>query len=596
MDIVKFFTDESYLPSAISEYRPRSGQIEAAKIIADSFENYKNAVIEAPTGSGKTMAYLIPAFTSDGKVVISTKTKQLMQQIMLKDVPTVTRILGSNRSVEQLKGRKNYFCPYRFYRHILPNASLYPDAVAWFEKESLYNISEAPWGKLDADVCNLMTADRFQCKVSKCPEFGNCPFYIQREKANNAHVLITNHHLFLSDMSLKASNLQGVFDFRDYAVFDEAHSLPDIYAQYAGEELSLFSVIMFFRENKEYFGPADMDGISSKYFAITNSMKDGKVLYNTISNQVQDFIESGELLVSKTNIDDLKEEYNRYINCMKAIDCDKEGVKIAEKNEHRIIVKFIPLEFGDSFSEGLKQSVISSVFVSATITSGGSFDYFLSEIGLNTDNTQTVALPPSFDFKKQAKLFIPSEKECAEKNSVYVNLIKNIKGSVLIICNSTERMRQVAEMLLSTGINKKVVLQTEANLYGNEAVKNVVLVGCALLREGVDLSGLDFRCVILDKLPFEYPKDFYIESKGKKIEREKGNAFMNFNLPRAVVYFKQAVGRLIRHEEDTGLWVIFDRRILSQKYGKNFLNVLNNVEIINNINDALNFINGGVYE
>lgn len=597
MNIEKFFTDDKYLPSALNGYRLRKNQIEVAKIITKSLENFKNVIIESPTGSGKTMAYLIPAFVSGKKIIISTKTKQLMNQIFVKDIPTVKKFLNHDYSISLLKGRKNYFCPNRFYRFIMPNAVFYADAVNWYEEKSKKGICEAPWGILDNDVCNMMTADRFQCKGSKCSDFDNCPFYITKQNANKSDIIITNHHLLLSDMGLKSEGSQyGVFDFKDHIIFDEAHSLPDIYAQYAGVELSLFSITLFFRENKDEFSKEDIDKILALYFNINNNIKENKVLYDDYKNDILDFIELGLCIVEKNGNEDLFEEYKKYIQCINSINSEEEGIRIIEKNEHILNIKFIPISVGDSFSSNLKDMAISSVFISATISTGGNFKYFLSETGLDEKDTILSSLPSTFNFKKQAKLYVPSEKECYHKDVLYEKLVKNIKGSILIICNSIDRMRQVGEKLQKLKLKKQIIFQTSLDFKNIEKMKDIILIGCATLREGLDLSGAGFRCVILDKLPFEYFKDFFLESKAEKIKKDKGDSFINFYLPRAVLYFKQAIGRLIRHEDDYGLWIVLDSRILDKSYGKYFLDVLENVEVLNDIVTALNFVNGGADE
>lgn len=596
MNIEKFFTDDKYLPSFLSGYRLRQNQVEVAKLISRSMESYQNAIIEAPTGSGKTMAYLIPVIDSGRKVIISTKTKQLMNQIFIKDIPTVKKFLGQSSKITILKGRKNYFCPNRFFRLVMPNTTFYPEAINWYENELKNGISEAPWGKLDNDVCNLMTADKFQCKSSKCPDVENCPFYYQKDIANTSDVIITNHFLISSDMSLKSESSYGIFSFKDHIIFDEAHSLPDIYAQYAGVEISLFSVTLFFRENKDIFTLGEIDKILASYFEINNKITESKVLYKKYSVNVNAFVDLCKSIVESKNNDDILDEFNRYFLSFNVFNDNSEGVRIIEKNEHRLLIKFIPLNASDSFSSNLKEMALSSVFISATISANGNFKYFLSETGLKEENTIFEALPSSFNFKKQAKLYVPTEKECYNKDNIYEYIVNNIQGSILVICNSLERMRQVGETIQKLKTKKQVIFQTSLDFKNIDNLKNVVLVGCASLREGIDLSGAGFRCVILDKLPFEYFKDYFLESKAEKIKREKGDSFMNFYLPRAVLYFKQAVGRLIRHEDDYGLWVVLDTRIISKNYGKYFLNVLENVDIVNNKNIALNFVNGGANE
>ena len=187
MSVSQFFLEDKYLKSIIPGYIYRSTQVEMAEIIENAFSSYTNTCIEAPTGSGKTMAYLIPSLSSSSRIIISTKTKQLMNQLLYKDIPVVQKIAGRNKSIRSLKGRKNYFCPYRYFRFINSKAAFYIDAVSWFEENSKYGIIiEAPWGRLDNDVCSLMTADRYQCIGSKCPYYEDCAFYMQKREANAA--------------------------------------------------------------------------------------------------------------------------------------------------------------------------------------------------------------------------------------------------------------------------------------------------------------------------------------------------------------------------------------------------------------------------
>lgn len=593
MSVEKYFTEAEYLPSVLKDYRARPSQIEAATLIASSFASFSDAVIEAPTGSGKTMAYLIPAFDSGKKVIVATKTKQLMSQLLYKDIPAVMRCMGGNVTVNQLKGRKNYFCPERFYRLVMPKAVYYPDALVWYEEASLGAIGEAPWGKLDNEVCNLLTADRFQCKGSKCQFFDDCPFYLAKLAANASDIIVTNHHLLLSDMALKSGSAPGgVFDFRDHAIFDEAHAIPDIFAQYAGAELSLFAMVLFFKENKDKFSMGELEKLQDDYFKITAESPDGRVVYDSLRGDVADFVGGCAEMVENSEDGELKDEFGRYLASFEGIEGADEGLRVVEKAEHRVSVKFIPFEAGDSFGQGLKKSVLSSVFISATLSSGGNFDYFMKETGLGKNTCVTVGMPAVFDFRSQAKLYIPLEKELKDKDGLYAAFVPKIKGSVLVICNSLDRMRRVGEILKFCIKNKRVLFQTDVSIGNLDMEKDVILIGCASLREGIDLSGGAFRCVILDKLPFEYFGDLYLKSKAEKVEREQGNKFMDFFLPRAVLYFKQAVGRLIRHENDKGVWAIFDDRILAKKYGKYFLDVLDNVDVTRSHVEALNFIKG----
>lgn len=593
MSVEKYFKEEKYLPSILKGYRDRSSQVETASLIASSFISFSDAVIEAPTGSGKTMAYLIPAFDSGKKIIIATKTKQLMSQLMQKDIPSVAGCFGGNTKVKQLKGRKNYFCPERFYRLVMPKAMYYPDALLWYEEASLGAIGEVPAAKLGKEIINLITADRYQCKGSKCQFLSDCPFYFAKMEANAADVIVTNHHLLLSDMALKAGAAPGgIFEFRDHAIFDEAHAIPDIFAQYAGAELSLFAIVLFFNENKDKFSMAEFNKVQDDYFKISALCVEGRALYETLRNKIADFVGSCANTVENVGDEGLKDEFNRYLISFEEIEGDEEGLRIVERATQRVSVKFIPFESGETFRQGLKKSTLSAVFISATISSGGNFDYFMKETGLDKTACITAGMPAVFDFRAQGKLYVPQDDQLNDKDGLYAAITPKIKGSVLIICNSLDRMRKVGELLKFCIKDKQVLFQTDISIGNLDLEKEVILVGCASLREGIDLSGGEFRCVIIDKLPFEYFKDLYLNSKAEKIKREQGDPFKYFFLPRAVLYFKQAVGRLIRHENDKGVWAIFDKRILTENYGKYFLDVLDNVDITRSHVEALNFIKG----
>lgn len=596
MSVTKFFVDEVYLKSIMSEYILRDTQIEMAEIIENAFNSYTTQCIEAPTGSGKTMAYLIPSFAGNGKIIISTKTKQLMNQLLIKDIPIVQKIVGSSKTVRSLKGRKNYFCPYRYFKFVHSKATFYIDAVSWYEEKNQYGmIIEAPWGKLDNEVCSLMTADRYQCIGSKCAYFEECAFYTQKREANVADIIVTNHFLLLSDIAMKSKESFGsIFEYKDHIIFDEAHSVPDIFSNYTGVEFSLYSLMILIYENKDKITDKNVEKIYKAYLKLVDKIKEPKIEFEPFKDDFDKFIELVSSIILDINDDDIKDEYSSYFALYKEFNSDKEGIRLIEKNIQKnnviITLKFIPFESGADFIKGLQDTATSSVFVSATLTSGGNFDYFLKETGLS-DNTNTNILENVFNFKRQGRLFVPKINSYADKDKVYIELIDNLNGSALVICNSLDRMQHIEQLLRKHKINKEIYTQTEINIGELDfSSENMVLIGSATLREGIDISGGGFKAVILDQLPFEYHKDIVLKSKAERFSENNSNSFIDFFLPRAVLYFKQAVGRLIRHENDFGLWVVLDDRIITKHYGKYFLDVIKDVQITENIEDALYFI------
>lgn len=600
MSISKYFIDDKYLKSVLSNYIVRESQIDISDKINDAIENEYNLAVEAPTGSGKTMSYLIPALSSNKRIIISTKTKQLMNQLLYRDIPNVQKVDFFDKTVRELKGRKNYFCPHRYFKHVNSKPAFYIDAVDWYN-ESLKEGGAfyVPHGRLDSEVCNLMSADRYQCIGNKCNYYDECPFYIQKKEANDADIVITNHFMLLSDIAMKSKNSYGsIFDFRDHIIFDEAHSISDIFSTYAGIEINIYSIFIMFFENKSDIDYTLLDDVYKTYANLASDIKEPKVIYEQFEEKIDNLISKISHVVEASDIDDMKEEFEKYLQLYNEFLLNEEGIRIIEKNIQKnnivLSLKFIPFNAGSLFLEGLANSNYSSVFISATLSSNGSFDYFFEETGLDSSSCVTYKVPNVFNFKAQGRLYVPESDYLQNKDKFYSDFVSSATGSVLIICNSIERMDFIERVLRQSKIKKTVYKQTEVNIGTLDfSSEDMVLIGSAGLREGIDISGGGFTVVILDQLPFEFHKDLILQKRGEQIEKRGGNAFMDFLLPRAVLYFKQAVGRLIRHENDFGVWIVLDDRILTKSYGKYFKDVIDNVEIIRNINEALEFIKGG---
>jgi ATP-dependent DNA helicase DinG len=585
MHISDYFTEPDKLAAILQGYHPRPTQIKAAELIDGAFANYKDIVIEAPTGSGKTMAYLVPAFAQGKRTIISTKTKQLMQQLYLKDIPVMTSLFGE-RSVALFKGRKNYFCPHRFMRWIYPNGVYYSDVIDWYNMQDT-EISELPRGLFDYSILDKMSADSHQCLYTKCEYNTTCPFNAAKDAANAASIVITNHFLLLADIAMKAQESFGaIFEPADHIIFDEAHSLADIFAMYAGVDISLRRLVSTLLDHKDKIPFDRLNALVSMQNLLQDKVKESKVPFDEVREDVYPLMDLCFELVAVADDSDLKDEFTRWNQSFNVLDSDKEGLRIAEQRGRDLLLRFIPLSAGGEFKAGLREAALSSAFISATLTSNGSFDYFLRETGL--DNVTTAIMPPVFEMKQQAKLIVP--KVPYEKRDMAMKkLVESINGSVLIICNSLKRMQDVIDYMASSQ-SKAVFSQDDGDWSTFTSNENIVLVGCASLREGIDLAGGDFRCVIIDKLPFEYYQDLYLAQKAKLVEAEVGNSFVNFYLPRAVLYFKQAVGRLIRHESDKGLIAVFDDRILTKSYGAAFLEAVQGAGLVSSLDEALRFL------
>lgn len=584
MSVKKYFLEDEYLASLINNYRYRPYQVEFSEKIYDLLYSYKTFVAEAPTGYGKTLSYLIPIFELGRKTIISTKTKQLMNQILFKDISILKNIFGEERfKINSLLGRKNYFCHYRYGKYIVPYSDFYSDVVDWAESVFDKKVITVTNLGFDNEIISKITADSYQCIAGKCPYYSICSFYNAKELANSSDIIITNHHMLLADLAMRTKfDSFYNFDYVEHIVFDEAHSIVDIFPAYLGEELSFYSFINFAKDNRTFIGEEIFNNINSQYKNIVLKYKNSNSFSEKMETDCRHFIDELNKIFSKYLVDDEYSIFEKYKETFEKI-YKNEGVKIVETNHDNITIKNIPITSDKKFTEGLFNSCISSLMISATISFNGSFNYFFNELGLG-DNVEKIQLSPPENFISQGKLFINSSfmEDIDEKKEFYYELVKDMKGAAIIIFNSIAHMKEIYNFIEEHFKNKKLYYQTDdlTNIIVDE---DSIIMGCSILREGLDFAGKGVKYVVIDKLPFENISDIYVKAKIDHYENCYGNAFLNYYLPRAVIFFKQAVGRLIRNENDTGYWIILDGRVLTKNYGKYFLDVLKGAELVDKI-------------
>lgn len=541
-------------------------------------------MVEAPTGSGKTLAYLIPAFELGRRTIISTKTKQLMSQIAGKDIETVRQLFGYDRSVAVLKGRRNYFCHLRFFKLVYPNQGRFEKVVNWYQKVVDQEVIEIPIGMFNMNEIDNISIDSWQCPASKCEFHDICSFYRAKDNANNADIVITNHYLLMSDFALKSeSEHASIFDFADHTIMDEAHSVPDIFPRFAGTTLGLRSFLKLMNENRPVFEPREIETAAGLLSGLLDELR-----YRTYTHDAKDkilpYISYVNRVIGDKDVEEIKTIHKRLNDSAEIALGESEGVRFIEQERGDIIMNYIPLNASGKMREGLKNSCLSPVFVSATLSAKGGFDYFLGETGFNEDEIDTRSLDPVFSFKDQGRLMVsdPDDK-------FYEELAVKAKGSVLVICNSVGRMKDVTK-LLKQHAKGKVFSQRDIDIKDTEGLTDTFFVGCAVFREGMDFAHTGISYVVIDKLPFEYPEDIILKEHAKVMKNNGEEPFMNYFLPRAVIYYRQAVGRLLRHEDDKGVWAVLDRRLDTKNYGKYFRDVLKDVPKIDSLDDAVSFL------
>ncbi len=589
-----FKNEEAFAPH-ISGYKYRSVQAEIANLVQKGLDTGTPVFIEAPTGSGKSLAYLAPALMSNKRIIIATKTKALMEQLLTKDTVSMVNTLGLATKVVLLKGRNNYFCEERYRRLISSSGIYYSDVVEWFEANKDH-IFEAP-NHFSYDVRKMMTADSYQCKRSKCAYYDECPFYIARNNANDADVVITNHHLLLSDIIMQSDddNHGTIFTPPDHIIFDEAHSLPDIYSSLYGANINLYAVVSMLDEHKGVIPISAMMDIKSTYGNLMDKIGDTKRSYDPHGNLVAEFMESCAKVVESLDDDDLSDEFNGYLeifyNNFDSDNVDEEHIRSIEVARRSIIIKSTPLDISELFHNALTEYCTSPIFISATLSSVMGFDYFIRELGYQDETILQHTFPQIFNYQEQGLAYVPPELSLMDKNKLYRHIIRASGGSVLILCNSLQRTESVYSYLenhldVDEDGEFELIYQSNVSSTGGKCV----FIGTATLREGMDFSHSNLKCVIVDKLPFEYHKDLYTEAKLQSIEDAGNNGFSNYSLPRAVLFFKQSIGRLLRHENHSGGWVIADERLNTKQYGKHFKETLNGAEITHDYNKFSEFI------
>lgn len=584
MPIDNYFLKGGALSEHLPRYRQRDAQKDAAAFVFDSMKEHKAAVLEAPTGSGKTFAYLIPAFELQRRTIISTKTKQLMSQIAGKDISVVQQIFGEERNVAVLKGRRNYFCHMRFFRFVYPQQGRFEKVAKWYEGVVDEEVIEIPLGVFSPHDIEHISTDSWQCTASRCEFYDICSFYRAKENANSADIVITNHYLLMSDFSLKSENEHAsIFDFADHIIMDEAHSIPDIFPRFAGTELSLRSFLKLMNENRQFFDPREIEIAAGMLAGLLENVKERRYTAD-IQSDILPYLEFVNRAIGEKDSDEMTTVHKRLLEKAHSALGDSEGVRFTEQDRGDILLNYIPLNASDKLREGLKNACLSPVFVSATLSGKGNFEYFLSETGYESDEVEKLSLDPVFDMNAQGRLLVA---DCTD--TIYKELAEKAKGSVLIICNSVGRMITLTKLFkkLCPG---RVFSQREIDIKDTEGLTDTIFVGCAVFREGMDFAHTGISYVVLDKLPFEFPDDLILKEHAESIRKKGQEPFIDYFLPRAVIYFRQAVGRLLRHEDDRGVWVILDKRLDTKNYGKYFASVLKDVPRIDSLDEAAVFL------
>lgn len=645
-DLDKVFGEKGLIARAHSGFEYRAGQVAMAEKVAAALSENKHLIVEAGTGTGKTLAYLIPAIAAslenNKRIVISTGTKNLQEQLMEKDIPFLQRILPRKFTAAYMKGRSNFVCIYRVNKAEsqpildgLDQLGHFSRVYDW-SKETLTGdrreLDDLPedlsfWGRINAKGDT--------CIGQKCPDFEPCFITRMRNRAEAADIVVVNHHLFFADLNVRGSQFGRVIP--DYAavIFDEAHLIEDIAADYFGLQVSNFQIDELVRDAAALpiadasitrsidRAASKVNGLAETFWArFPPSRADGRfpLLPDTFSHRTAGGVDrptplgeaylaldaafrslESSIAVSAESVPEADSLLRRTRQARFDLDlvvnqAEKNFVYWTERRGKGIFLRASPVDVSELLRERLFDKVGSCILTSATLSSSGRFDFVRRRLGLDSAKTSGFEAPSSFDYETQAIMYLPRampDPRSAEFTQLaageIVRLIQASSGRAFVLCTSTQSMKALYE-IVSSRVSFPCFVQGSMSKAGLlerfRETANPVLFATASFWQGIDVQGEQLSCVIIDKLPFAVPTDPLIAARARFIDEHGGNSFSDLSLPQAIITLKQGIGRLIRSRSDRGVIAVLDPRLRTKRYGRDFIQSLPRMRITASIEDV----------
>ncbi len=622
------------------EYRP--GQIQMAQAVFDAIEDSRHLCVEAGTGTGKTLAYLLPVIFSNKRVVVSTATKNLQEQLFSKDVPFLEKALGRKLSVCYMKGRSNYLC-WNKLDEIEGESYLFsprdPEYLrlikTWAQKTRTGDRAELSELPEDLLLWHHLDARRETCTGQKCRNFNTCFVTKVRQQALESDIIIVNHHLFFADLALRQGDFGSVLPDYSILVFDEAHEIEDVATQYFGVMVSNYRIEELIRDTHRVLAET---GCSSDFFSnqITKLAERSKEFFSRFQGREGRFVlqplGSGtgirrglhgvdslsdsyrglrtQLQVIRTALDSLpvqSDSLGALARRSQELEDELAEILESESREHvfwceirgrGIFLWASPINIAALLRDRLFSHVDSAILTSATLSTGGNFAFVKARLGLEAAGELIV--PSHFDFAVQSILYVPRDiPEPREEGWVrhackeLETILDASRGRAFVLFTSYNQMNQVYQSLKSR-LPFPLLIQGEKSKTGLldsfRNTPNAVLFATSSFWQGVDVQGEQLSCVVIDKLPFSVPSDPVVAARITQINESGGNAFYEYQIPTATILLKQGLGRLIRSRTDRGILALLDKRILTKSYGRMFLQSLPPAPLTHDSKKVCNFL------
>jgi ATP-dependent DNA helicase DinG len=611
-DLEDLLGGEGPLARNIEGFVPREQQQTLAAAVARALEDMQTLVAEAGTGTGKTFAYLLPALLAGRRVLISTGTKTLQDQLFHRDLPAVRAAIGAPVKTALLKGRSNYLCRHRLATSV--EQGLFDsrervrelDAVRqWASLTRTGDIGELDVVAENSALWPQVTSTQDNCLGQECPEFSRCHVLEARRAAQEADVVVVNHHLLLADMVLKEDGFGEILPGVDAVIVDEAHQLPDIATQYFGLSVSTRQLNDWVQDLKaEYLrGASDMPELEVQLKAYESTLAAlrpllvegmGRQEWDALPNvkRLREALEqvSAALEAFKPSLDALASRSRGLENCrdraelMQARlatfldDGQRRQVRWVEHFGRSTSFNLTPLDASERFAARMQQNPSAWVFLSATLSVGGEFGHFRERLGVGV--AEELLLGSPFDFARHALLYLPPRMPATDDPGYTRAVVAAARpvieasgGRAFMLFTSHRALKEAAEILRGS-LDYPLLVQGEMPrrrlLETFRELGNAVLLGTSSFWEGVDVKGPALSVVIIDKLPFASPGDPVLKARLDLMKNEGRNPFMEYQLPQAVIALKQGVGRLIRDSTDKGVMMLCDPRIVGKPYGRVF--------------------------
>ncbi|WP_076585259.1 ATP-dependent DNA helicase [Vibrio ostreicida] len=613
--ISKTFSAQGALGKAIAGFQPRQAQLDMAESVGQAIRDNRQLVIEAGTGTGKTFAYLVPALQSGKKVIISTGSKNLQEQLFHRDLPLMVGALGFLGQVALLKGRANYLCLDRLSRQMLESHGHQADPTllsqlvkirSWASETKSGDLGECTAIAEDSPVMPAITSTNDNCLGKECPSYQDCYVLKARKKAMDADVVVVNHHLFLADLAIKETGFGELIPEAEVFIFDEAHQLPDIASHYFGQSLSSRQIQELSKDIEIGYrtDAKDMRQLQKVAEKLGQTSMDLRIALGEAAFR-GNWREALQSVGITTQLDRLRESLDFCLDVLKLalgrsqlLDAAFERANLIQTRLTRVCdvsitgysywyettprhfsLHITPLSVSDKFKELIELKSGAWIFTSATLGVSGDFGHFTSRLGLQP--TSELSLPSPFDYQTQARLCVP--RYLPEPNSPGLSqklvamlspVIEQNQGRCFFLCTSHSMMRDLGEQFRDS-LTLPVLVQGETSKQQTLAqfmdLGNALLVATGAFWEGIDVRGDALSCVIIDKLPFTAPDDPLLKARIEDCQLRGGDPFAQVQIPDAVITLKQGVGRLIRDKKDKGALIICDNRLVTRDYGGIFL-------------------------